>query len=89
MYLVQVNDEDGLLMNLVHIGFNLELAQDFLLGVCERFTLKEISTEERDTILEDGFHLYNNGAVVLIDTSNLLSDQKLVQLFLDKCEGVR
>ena len=88
MYLVQVNDDKGLLMSLAHIGFNLEFAQDFFIGVCGRFTLKEISLEERDTILEDGFQLYNNGAVVLIDTSNLLSDQKLVQLFLDKCEGV-
>ncbi len=86
MYIVQVNDEDGILHELVHIGFNLEIAQKCFITTCKRFGWHEHPDSDIKILLEDGYEVCScGGAIVLMDTSGLMSDQELVQLFMDKC----
>lgn len=84
MFLVQVNDNDGILTELVHIGIDREVAETKFLDTCiallhdaEGLHDAEYSEDEKNAILDNGYEKVGAGVAMLIDTSNCTTDDKL------------
>jgi len=80
MFQVQVNDNAGVLKELVWIGLDREVAERKFLATCstEISNFDEYSPEDISEVLDNGFESYGNGTVMLIDTSNCRTDEELV-----------
>lgn len=79
MFIVQVNDKEGVLKELVHVGTDLEVATTKFLGACETniSNWDEYDPDDKSAILDDGYETFGNGAIVLIDTSSCVSDDDI------------
>ncbi len=79
MFIVQVNDNDGILQDLIHVGIDRAKADAAFLSVCaERFTnWSEYGAIDVQSLLEDGYAKFGGGIIMLIDTSNCVTDDEL------------
>lgn len=82
MFIVQVNDNTGVLKELVHMGVDREEAEKKFLGTCDEGCQPKEGRYERlygrDDVLDDGYLVIRGvGVVMLIDTSNCVSDEEL------------
>ena len=79
MFIVLVNDEEGILNELVLVTVDLDKAKAIFLQTCsEKLHGAEYSEDEKDAILSNGYEQVGaEGVVMLIDTSNCVSDEEL------------
>ena len=83
MFLVMVNDKDGILNELAHVGFNRQDAERHFLYVCDEkiSNFDEYDHDDIEAVLDDGYAKYGRGCVMFIDTSNCIGDKELVAQF--------
>lgn len=79
MFLVQVNDDEGILTELVHVGTNLAAADASFISTCaKRITnWREYTCDDIQSMQENGYEKFDGGVIMLIDTSNCVTDSEL------------
>jgi hypothetical protein len=78
MYVVVVN-EDNILRELLCVTKDAKIAEDHFLSACKTniSNWDQYNEADRDAVLEDAFAQYGNCAVVLMDVSNVKSDDEI------------
>lgn len=79
MFLVQVNDNDGVLKDLTHVGCDRDKAETAFFDTCEGnlSNWDEYTQGLRDDVLNDGYCKYGGGCILLIDTDGFTSDDAI------------
>lgn len=79
MFIVQVNDNEGVLKKLVHVGFDRQVSETKFLATCsELLHGSEYTEDEKSIILDNGYEMVGaEGVVLLIDTDGVTSDDEL------------
>lgn len=84
MFIVQIND-NNILQEILYIGTDRRMAENHFLDACRTHISNwgEYTVEDVTVILEQGYEQFGNRAVVLIDTSNHISDADVASLIMD------
>lgn len=79
MFLVQVNDRDGILKELVHVGVDHDVATLRFLEACDTSITNwgEYSQDDVSDVLDDGYAKFGGGCVMFIDTDGVTSDEAI------------
>ena len=80
MFIIQVNDNDGVLKDLCYIGFDRKRCEEKFLKACAK-TIPNweegYSSRNKSDILDNGYVEFVGGAVNFIDASNCRTDSEL------------
>ena len=79
MFLVQVNDNRGILNELVLVTTDRDKAQEHFLDTCSTklSNWDEYTQSDKDALLDQGYEKFGNGVVMLIDTDGVTSDDAI------------
>ena len=79
MFIVQINGNDGILKELVSLRTDRNLAEADFLSTCktEMSDWDAYGKEDIDNFLDEGYAQTGAGVVMLIDTSNCVSDDQI------------
>jgi len=76
MFLIQVNNNDGVLKEITHVGCDRSKAETAFFATCEEqlSNWDEYTSEDRNSVLHEGYAQYGCGCIMFIDTDGFTSD---------------
>lgn len=79
MFIVLINDNEGILNELVHVGCDRKNAERHFLSTCdERISnFDEYNHDDIEAVLGNGYEKFGGGVVMLIDTDGCTSDDAI------------
>lgn len=82
MFLVQNNDNHGVLKELVYVGCDRETAQEHFFSTCSTAISNwaEYTRDDQEVCLDDGYAEFGGGAILFIDTDGITSDAEIAAM---------
>lgn len=79
MFITLVNDSDGILKELVHIGTDRATCEQKFIGACAEAISNWDGYSPADiaAVLDEGYAVFGGGSVMFIDASNCITDDEL------------
>lgn len=82
MFIIQINDSNGILKDMVYFGIDRSVAEQHFLSACKQnvSNWNEYNAEDVETILDDGCIQFGDGAVNFINTDGYTSDNAIASI---------
>lgn len=82
MFIVLVNDNEGILKEIIHMGMKRDAAEQHFIRACatnlsnwEGYTPEDISA-----VLENGYEVFGGGCIMFVDTDGFTSDEEIAAM---------